>query len=73
MLTPELLSDLRLHKRDLKDIGVCVGGDTNVLLDRFLRDFCDNSQTLTSTTYGGKKYTNFESAQLLLQRLTELC
>ena len=72
MLNSELLADLQKHKHDLVKIGMKSGKELNALLDRFLRDFCDDSQRLTSMSGNGKAYTNFESAKLLAIRLNEL-
>lgn len=72
MLNIELLADLQKHRRDLKELGILPGKDMNEMLDRFLRDFCDDAQHLTSMSGGGIKHPNWESVLLLRDRLKEL-
>ena len=65
MLNSELLADLGKHKKALQDLGFKSGNVMNAMLDRFLRDFVDNSNTLVSMSGGGTKYTNYQSLELL--------
>lgn len=65
MLNSELLADLGNHKRALQDSGFKSDKVMNAMLDRFLRDFADNSNTLVSMSGGGTKYTNYQSLELL--------